>query len=277
MPKLGFKLWTRKVTAKTKTFLNNSNLHSRLNTIISFVLACLGIYFAVVANKIGKRSNEIADIQLKMQIADTSQQSQLNKLTQIIDELRTEHQLSDKIYETTGKLNASTELQLQTIKQQMYLAKQVADRANENDTLEQNANMLSLITTFNTLLNFKTSYDAYSMHKSTVNSRSATVARIRELLESQLQNKFVLENAYLKFVWFDFYLFVSNLEFDYSVYDLGTRSVIKDDKQHDEIARLFSNRYLDFLNKMLKPKNAFLKMYSERAHNEYLSSPKFSY
>ena len=150
-------------------------------------------------------------------------------------------------------------------------------KTDRNDTIEQNANMLSLIVTFNALFDFKSSGDAYFLDRRPIADRSKIVRNVRQLLESQLQNKYVLENSYLRYVWFDFYLYVSNLEFEFNVYDLGTRSSIKNDSEHNTLAKQFSAKYLDFLNKMLKPKNEFLKLYIDKAQNEFQKNPTFKY
>ena len=275
--RLGFKLWKRKKIADLRRFTSENKIFSRLNTIASLIIAGVGIYFAIIANKIGKRSNEIAETQLKMQITDTSQQSQLNKLTEIIEQLKEEHLTSGKIYSTTDKLNQSTKTQLEVINQQLKLAKRLETKTDRNDTIEQNANMLSLIVTFNALFDFKSSGDAYFLDRRPIADRSKIVRNVRQLLESQLQNKYVLENSYLRYVWFDFYLYVSNLEFEFNVYDLGTRSSIKNDSEHNTLAKQFSAKYLDFLNKMLKPKNEFLKLYIDKAQNEFQKNPTFKY
>ena len=108
--KLGFKLWKRKKIADLKKNYSKYNLPSKLNTTISLIIAALGIYFAVIANRIGKYANQLAETQLKMQVTDTNQQSQLNKLTEIIYELKAEHLTSGKIFSTTDKLNQSTQI-----------------------------------------------------------------------------------------------------------------------------------------------------------------------
>ena len=275
--KLGFKLWKRKKVLQSKQFLKRHNFFSKLNTLTSLVIAGVGIYFAIVANKIGQRSNKIAETQLKMQVTDTSQQSQLNKLTQIVEELQAEHLTSDKIYSATDKLNQATKIQLQIINQQLKLSERLENKGEKNDTLEQNANMISLIVTFNALFDFKSSGDAYFLDRRPITVRAQAVTKIRQLLESQLQNKYVLNNSYLRYVWFDFYLYTTNLELAFNVYDLGTRSEIKDEIQHNLLAKQFSEKFLDFLNKMLKPKNQFLKMYTDRAEREYQKNPVFKY
>lgn len=275
--KLDFKLWTLKKISQLKRFFRRYKFFSKLNTLTSLTIAGIGIYFAIIANKIGERSNKIAETQLKMQIIDTSQQSQLNKLTQIVEELQAEHLVSDKIYSTTDKLNQVTKIQSEIINQQLKLSERLETKAEKNDTIEQNANILSLIVTFNTLLDFKSSSDVYFLSKRPIQNRSVTVTRVRQLIESQLQNKYVLNNSYLRYIWFDFYLYTSNLEMEYNVYDLGTRSEIKDETQHNLLAKQFSEKFLDFLNKMLKPKNQFLQMYIERAQKEYQKNPVFKY
>lgn len=266
--RLNFKLWKRKKKYQIIHFFSETKLWSKLNTIASFVIAGVGVYFAV-------RANEIAETQLNMQITDTSQQSQLNKLTTIIDQLKNEQLTSDKIYAATANLNQSTKTQLEIINQQLKLAKRLESKDDRNDIIEQNANMLSLIITFNALFDFKSSSGAYFLDRRIIPDRSKIVKNVRELLESQLQNKYVLDNSYLRYVWFDFYLYVSNLEFEFNVYDLGTRSSIKNEIEHNILAKLFSEKYLAFLNKMLKTKNEFLKLYSEKAKFEFQKKPTF--
>jgi hypothetical protein len=275
--RLSFKLWRRNKVANLKKYLSNHNLLSRVNATTSLVIAIVGIYFALIANKIGKRSNEIAEIQLKMQTTDTSQQSQINKLTEIIEELKVEHLTSGKIYSTTDKLNQSTKIQLDVINQQLKLAKRLESKADSSNTTEQSANMLSIIVAFNTLFDFKSSADAYFLDRRAISTRSQSVSRIRQLLENQLQNKYVLENSYLRYIWFEFYLYVSNLEFEFNMYDLGTRESIRNDAEHNILAKHFSEKYMAFLNKMLKPKNEFLSLYINKAKNEFEKNPTFKY
>lgn len=212
-----------------------------------------------------------------MQETDTSQQSQLNKLTQIVIELKAEHATSDKISTATDKLNDASEIQLEIVDQQLKLSKRLESKSERNDTLEQNANMLSLIVTFNNLFDFKASGTAYGLYLQPIPLRAPIVSRIRKLLEDQLQNKYILNNNYLRFIWVDFYLYTDNLESMYNVYDLGTRSEIKSPAQNDSLAKEFSATFLDFVNKMLKPKNQFLKMYTEQAQKDFEKDPIFKY
>ena len=137
--------------------------------------------------------------------------------------------------------------------------------------------MLSLIVTFNALFDIKSSYDAYFLDRRPIGNRSKIVGQVRKLLENQLQNKYVLENNYLRFVWFEFYFYTSDLEFEYNLYDLGTRGKIKDDIMHNSLASQFTDKYLFFLNKMSKTKSEFQNLYIDKAKNEYEKNPTFKY
>ncbi|MEO5942748.1 MAG: hypothetical protein ABIP30_12580 [Ferruginibacter sp.] len=274
---IGFKLWKRqkmqRIKMSTRTFFRDFSFSTFLNLLIT----CVGIFLAFKANEIGKRSYETAQTQLEMQKTDTSQQSQLNKLTEIIREIQKEQALSSNLNQKTDNLNNTSKIQSNIVTQQLFLSKRLESKIQKNDSLAQDADMLSIIETFNKLFDIQISREAIFIDRRSTNQRSEIVQTVRILLESQLNNKLILDNNYLRFVWFDFYDFTTSLEYQFKLYDAGTRSMVRNESENNQLATEFSKRFLDFLNKMLKPKNTFIQNYKKNSFEKYNKDSTFKY
>jgi len=244
-----------KINNLKDSLISKNNLEY-FSMFINLVIAGVGIYFACIAN-------EIAQTQLDMQRTDTSQQSQLNKLTEIVEELKAERLTSTKTYQITEQLNQSTKTQLKIINQQLGLATRLESKAARNDTIEKNANLHSLFLTFHEIYDFKTSGNAFQLDRVPIQSRAETVNEIKLKLESQLKNKFLHDDKSLNKIWFGFYFYVRDLEFEFDVYHLGSTGTIKNENDHNALAAQFVKKFLSFLNSMLKEEKKFLKYFSD--------------
>jgi len=275
--KLEYKLWKRQKVQKLKTSLKAFFQKFNFSTFLSILITLVGIYLASKANEIGKQSYEIAKTQLEMQKEDTRQQSQLLKLTEIIKEIQIQQALSSNLNQKTENLNNTAKIQSEIINQQLFLSKRLESKIEKNDSISQDVDMLSIIMTFNKLFDVQIARQAIFIDKLSINQRTPIIQAVRIPLESQLNNKLVLNNPYLRYVWFDFYDFTANLEYEMKIYDVGTRSTIKDENANTELAKEFSKRFLDFLNKMLKPKNTFIENYKKTSTEKYDKTPVFKY
>lgn len=163
-PKLGYTLWKRKTLAainrSAKSLFNQNNLSSVLGILISI----FSLYLAVTANRISKESKKVAKQQVRMQFNDQSQQKQLNKLVEILDEVRQERILSDQLNTTTQNLTKNSLIQSDIVLQQLTLAKKLEVKNSFADSLTQNANMLSVIITFNELFDPNFSREAIFLY-----------------------------------------------------------------------------------------------------------------
>ncbi|RZK18883.1 MAG: hypothetical protein EOO43_12165 [Flavobacterium sp.] len=184
-PKLGFKLWFRKWR---KSIGRRVSLISTSNS-ISFIIGCLGLYLAFVANKLADNANRLSSLSYQLSqndslqnIRDSSRQVQIEKLERII--LLIQDQMN---------LNGS---QLSLLRKADSIATSDTQILYRNDESELALAIGKLIVKW-----AEKGYYGLSLKK--LEERILFVEGIVSIFESQMKNRVLQTDMPLKKLWID--------------------------------------------------------------------------
>ncbi len=121
-PKLGFKLWKRKIISKVGS--NRNSYYKKLSVFGGLILTFGGIYLAYTANTLARQGNKYSQAALILAKNDTSQQAQLNKLGDII---KNQKQQIDTLVEIAKELKELNQSSRNQIEQLVYQKDLLAD------------------------------------------------------------------------------------------------------------------------------------------------------
>jgi len=112
-PKLGFKLWKRKIESKIKS--KSNSFYKKISLFASIIFTLAGIYLAYTANTLAQQGNKYSETALILAKNDTSQQAQLNKLSDIVNNQKYQIDTLVEIAEELKELNKSSRYQIEQL------------------------------------------------------------------------------------------------------------------------------------------------------------------
>ncbi len=256
MPKLGFKLWFRKVRRRFNLYQLSRYFW---NTFLALGLPILGIWLAYTANNIANASFELAK-------NDTSQQSQITQLKEVISNQKVQ---IDTLIKVSRSLQRQNELSLQQYKELTIQGKKIGQQlsiseSQQNLTLqisyqERKGYFNKLHWTFREIETLsglgKRELVTYSSEQ-----RMDFMKKLKFLLEKEFENRYLLENQEAFEQWF---LLYNNVAGTISSKTLNMPTiVVTDSGQHSaskkelkdlyqwEWEKIILERYFKFISKM---------------------------
>lgn len=118
-PRLGFKLWKRKIVKDFKVF--TMPIFKSFNTFFGLILAILGIYLAYTANNLAYQGNLFSRSSYELAKNDTSQQVQIAKLTELVNFQKNQMDTLIGIVSELRRLNENSSQQISQASRQTDL------------------------------------------------------------------------------------------------------------------------------------------------------------
>lgn len=251
-PRLGFILWRRRLLKRFRSYLQRV----RIGTILNLSIGLIALYFANIANELSKASYKLAS-------NDTAQQQQINKLSDILSEVRKENQsLVDLVKsnkrqnELSSSMIGKLEYQLAVSNQQFALAKKNDSLSDYKYSLDYEKDYLSFKEAYEDLFSIPTIFQFGSLHQMPNKQKLDFLKNVSSKFQSQFRNSFYLSNPGLKKIWYDYTSYINSNQFDLNLYITGSnRDVIKDDNGLIVRCKAIMNEHLRVYNLLLKAMN----------------------
>lgn len=262
-PRLGFKLWSRKYLttfrSKGKSILNN-----KLETFISLIMTLFAIWLAYTANELTKQSNKFSQTALALSQNDSSQQLQINKLKDILMEIKIQNDIARnqtdaliKVVAETNKINISTnnliagsKRQTGLILQQVLLSKRTDSISNANVVLANESDLLKFRKVFEEARDVNMMSRMMKLYLDQTPDIS-TLTDLRNIFEKGIDNKIFLTDSLIKTEWYTFYQHLKIAEDQIKVFNAQGKPVSKytNIKNMDKGVR---DRYFNCINTIWK-------------------------
>lgn len=278
-PRLGYKLWYRNKKQKGIKWIKTRNG----SEIFALLLTLIGIWIGVKANQLTSygiqltESDTRQDSQLiKLEGIVSNQKTQLDTLVEILKGIREQNQLTQgsnqdlsRIVTQSGlqssisaELYKTANIQSTTVEQQLTLLKRQESKLAADDSLERLANMQSLFTTFDKLIDIDFFSQAIAVRWMPLQNQLPVVRKTKTLLSEQISNKFFLTDTTVRTLWFSLYNFTGVYEERLAVEIKSETHTPKELAEFKQKAEDFSSLFMVCTNALRKSKQAFFNKLS---------------
>jgi hypothetical protein len=243
-----------------------TNMASIIGTILSFVAIVITIVFAVQTNKLTKKYGENTSQLDTLTEMVKNQRIQNNRLISMAGALEKQNDLTSQQITKLSNILADAEaqyllskgsnrtgrIQARVIQDQLKLLKTQENKFNVDDSLENVANTISIIKTFDKMLEPDLFFKASMQGSLIPKERLKIVRKVKALLEEQIANKFFLKNDDLRTVWFTFYNYTAVYEERLALVEIGSKFTQQEEILFGVMTNNFSSFFSNFTNVMRK-------------------------